>query len=129
MQTAEQQTAPADLPTVGGEAALFYTLTAADVAEALGGFRASEVGVLLGARGLRWAGNSDYQELARHKKTTLTRFWHKDIVLKIRLILDENMPNKHGISDKLALAVFRKWKKRQAENDLLSSIVTTGSSH
>ena len=45
-----------DLPTVSAEAAVIYTCTAGSIGRKLD-FRASEIGTLLGAKGLRWAGN------------------------------------------------------------------------
>lgn len=119
---------PADLPTVSAEAALIYTLTASEIGEELG-FRASQIGLLLSARGLGWAGNSDYQELTRHKKITQTKFWHRDLASRLRHVLDEGSPGKHGITDKGVLAIFRRWKERQAERALLDSLEPTDSPH
>jgi hypothetical protein len=96
---------PTDLPTVLAEAALIYTLTSSEIGEMLG-FRASQIGLLLSARGLGWAGNSDYQELTRHKKAGQTKFWHRDIADRLRRVLDAQAPDQLGISDKGALAIF-----------------------
>ncbi|GJD77411.1 hypothetical protein NBEOAGPD_0615 [Methylobacterium gregans] len=104
-----------DLPTVSAEAAVIYTCTAASIGRQLG-FRASEIGVLLGAKGLRWAGDGAYQELGRDVGPNHTKFWHREVPERLRRVLDENNPARHGITDKSALAVFRKWKARQAPN-------------
>jgi hypothetical protein len=119
---------PADLPTVCAEAALVYTLTSSEIGEKLG-FRASQIGLLLSARGLKWTGNSDYQEVTRHKKSTQTKFWHRDLTDRLRHVLDEGNPSKYGITDKGALAVFRRWKERKAGLALLDSLEPTESPH
>lgn len=112
-----------DLPTVSGEAALFYTLTAKDIGNQLG-FSASQIGTLLSARGLGWAGNGDYQEIGRHKKG-MTKFWHRDLLAKLRLVLDQGQPDAFGIKDKAVLAIFRAWETRKQEQALLDDLSTT----
>lgn len=110
-----------DLPTVSAEAAVIYTCTAASIGRHLG-FRASEIGVLLGAKGLRWAGDGAYQELGRDVGPNHTKFWHREVPGRLRRILDENNAGRYGITDKSVLAVFRKWKARRSGPDLLDGI-------
>ena len=117
-----------DLPTVSAEAALLYTLTAGDIGQELG-FRASQIGLLLSMRGLGWAGDGDYQEIGRHKRQNLTKFWHRDVAAKLRKVLDENAPEKHGIKDKAALAMFRRWDERKASRELLEKLEPTDTPH
>ena len=116
-----------DLPTISGEAALYYTLTAKDIGEQLE-FSASQIGTLLSARGLRWVGNGDYQEIGRHKKG-MTKFWHRDIVTNIREVLDHAQPDAFGIKDKAVLAIFRVWTRRKQEQVLLDELNTTAAPH
>jgi hypothetical protein len=120
--------APPDLPTVSAEAALIYTLTAAEIGEVLD-FRASQIGLLLSTRGLGWAGNSDFQELTRHKRATQQKFWHRDLPDRLRKVLDDGMPENRGISDKGVLAIFRRWHERKAERALLDRLEPTESPH
>jgi uncharacterized protein YicC (UPF0701 family) len=77
-----------DLPTVSAEAAVIYTHTSGEIGQELG-FHASQIGLLLSARGLGWAGRSEFQELARHKKKGQTKFWHQDVPKRLKAILDE----------------------------------------
>lgn len=105
-----------DLPTVAAEAAVIYTLTSGEIGADLGGFTASQIGLLLSPRGLGWAGNSAYQELARHKKPSQTKFWHHEVPARLRQILNDGAPEKWGIVNKAVLAIFRIWKaKREQE--------------
>ncbi len=117
-----------DLPTVSAEAALLYTLTASDIGQELG-FHASQIGLLLSARGLGWAGNGDYQEIGRHKKQNLTKFWHRDVPAKLRKVLDEGSPEKRGVTDKAALAIFRRWDERKFSHKLLEKLESTNTPH
>jgi hypothetical protein len=105
---------PADLPTVRPEAALIYTLTAAEIGAQLG-FRASEIGALLGQRGLKWADNSDFQEITRRKRDSQTRYWVADMPRRLSQILDTNNPSHFAIQEKAVLAIFRKWARRKSE--------------
>lgn len=57
-----------------------------------GGFRASEIGVLLGAKGLRWAGDGAYRELGLDVGPNHTKFWHREVPEWLRRVLDENNP-------------------------------------
>lgn len=98
-----------DLPTVSAEAALVYTLTASQIGEELG-FHASQIGLLLGSKGLRWAGNGDYQEIGRTTKASAPKFWHYEVPRRLRAVLDENRPDKLEIKSKAVLAIFRKWE-------------------
>jgi hypothetical protein len=116
--------APPDLPTVSGEAALFYTYTAKLIGEELG-FRASEIGLLLSARGLKWAGNGDYQEIGRPVSKSMSKFWHKEVPGRLRRVLDEDKADKYGIKHKAVLAIFRKWRERK----LLATMPTSEASH
>ena len=75
-----------DLPTVSAEAALIYTQTAGEIGKILN-FHATQIGLLLGSRGLGWAGNGDYQEPGRHKKDTQTKWWHRDVPARLRIIV------------------------------------------
>jgi hypothetical protein len=102
-----------DLQTVRSVPAGIYTVTAKDVGEELG-FRPSEIGLLLGSRGLRWADNSDYQETIRRKRPTQQRFWVYDMALRLAEILTENQPGRRNITDKAVLAIFRNWQKEKA---------------
>ncbi|MGA0607974.1 hypothetical protein ACO2Q0_18445 [Phenylobacterium sp. VNQ135] len=100
-----------DLPTVSAEAALVYTLTASQIGEELG-FHASQIGLLLGAKGLGWAGNGDYQEIGRTTKASAPKFWHFEVPRRLRAVLDQNQPELFNIKSKPVLAVFRKWAER-----------------
>ncbi|MGD0433575.1 MAG: hypothetical protein ABSA58_21045 [Acetobacteraceae bacterium] len=113
--------APPDLPTVSAEAAVIYTHSAEDIGKELG-FRASEIGVLLGSRGLCWAGNGDYQELGRHKKKSQQKWWHREVPERLRKVLDAGITANAGTKDKSVLAVFRKWKQRKENQDLLEEM-------
>ncbi|MCI9881830.1 MULTISPECIES: hypothetical protein [Methylobacterium] len=111
-----------DLPTVSAESAVVYICTAGSIGRKLD-FRASEIGTLLGAKGLRWAGNGAYQELGREVGPNHTKFWHRDVPARLRRVLDENNPARHGITDRSVLAIFRKWSARRTGGpDLLDSI-------
>ena len=117
-----------DLPTVAAEAALIYTLTSGEIGKELG-FRASEIGTLLGDRGLGWAGNGDYQELGRHKKKTQQKFWHREVTDRLIAVLDGQNPSSYKITDKSVLAVFRKWQKMKADRSLLEKLTTNAPPH
>ncbi|WP_437871021.1 hypothetical protein ACSD7O_17470 [Methylorubrum extorquens] len=106
-----------DLPTVSAEAALVYTHTARTIGDELG-FGATQVGILLGAKGLRWAGNGDFQEMGRPTGPGQSKFWHRDVPARLRAILDENNPGKYGIVNGTCLSVFRRWQARKAEAKL-----------
>lgn len=97
-----------DLPSVSAEAALVYTETSTSIGDALG-FRASQIGQLLGPNGLGWAGNGDYQEVGRKAGPSASKFWHREVPQRLRVVLDENKPEQHGVIGSGALAVFRKW--------------------
>ncbi|MBS7452572.1 hypothetical protein KHP60_09510 [Microvirga sp. 3-52] len=120
--------ASADLPTVSAEAALIYVHTAKQIGEQLG-FHPSQIGSLLGAKGLKWAGNGDYQEIGRTTSPSHPKFWHRDVPGKVRRILDESRPDRYGITDKSVLAIFRKWKERQASAELLEKLEPTPNPH
>ena len=100
-----------DLPTVRGEAALWYIHTAATIGGELG-FHSSQIGLLLGSKGLNWAGNGDYQEIGRPTSVSQSKFWHEDVPGQLRAILNENDPGKYGITSKGLLTMFRKWNAR-----------------
>lgn len=120
--------ASADLPTVSAEAAVIYTYSAEEIGNELG-FRASEIGVLLGPRGLGWAGNGDYQELARHKKQSQQKWWHREVPERLRKVLDSGPPDNLAIRDKSVLAVFRKWVERRANIEMLDRAAPTTAPH
>lgn len=101
-----------DLPTVRGEAALWYTHTASTIGRELG-FHSSQIGLLLGSKGLNWAGNGDYQEIGRATSISQSKFWHEEVPDLLRAILDENDPGKYRITSKVVLTIFRKWKDRR----------------
>lgn len=100
--------APPDLPTVSAESAVIYTLTAKDIGQELD-IHSSQIGLLLSAKGLNWAGIGDYQEINRNQRRTLPKFWHHELPDKLRKILGENLPECHEIKDAAILAIFRKW--------------------
>lgn len=114
-----------DLPTISAEAALIYTQTSKQIGLELG-FHASQIGLLLSAKGLRWAGDGDYQEIGRSTSPSHSKFWHREVPERLRRVLDENRPEKYGITDKSVLAVFRRWKERHAKHELLESLEPTG---
>ena len=120
---------PVDLPTVAAESALFYTHTAGEIGEYLGGLRASQVGLLLSRRGLGWAGNGDHQEISRHKKEGQTKFWHREVPARLKAILDEGLPTKYGITNKAVLTTFRKWQDALGRTNSLAKIPTDGTAH
>jgi hypothetical protein len=108
-----------DLPTVCAEAALYYTLTAADIGERLG-FHSSQIGLLLGPKGIGWAGNGDYQEISRNKRPSASKFWHFEVPDRLIKVLDENDPAKHGVRNKAVLAIFRRWHEKKAQGSFLT---------
>ena len=117
-----------DLPTVSAEAALVYTLTSGDIGEQLG-FHSSQIGLLLSSQGLNWAGNGDYQEIGRHHKKTLPKFWHRDVVSRLRDILDANRPDSHGVKSKAVFAIFRKWSERKMSGLALDGLAPNDMPH
>lgn len=117
-----------DLPTIGGEAALYYTFTAKDIGEKLG-FHASQIGTLLGPRGLKWAGNGDYQEIGRSTRPGVPKFWHREVPERLRKVLSENKPEKYGIISKSALSMFAEWGRRQAAQEMLDALATGDVAH
>ncbi len=98
-----------DLPTVKPDPSLVYPHTAGEIGETLG-FKASEIGLLLGPRGLKWADHPDYQETTRRKRASQQRFWVYDMPQRIVAVLNQNDPAGQGITDKAVLAIFRKWQ-------------------
>lgn len=106
-----------DLPTVGGEAALYYIYTAKQIGNILG-FQASQIGLLLGAKGLGWAGNGDYQEIGRTVSASQSKFWHREVPDRLSKVLHENNPAKHGIKNKSVLSIFRKWQEQLQQAEL-----------
>jgi hypothetical protein len=120
--------APPDLPTVSADAAVIYTHSAEDIGKELG-FQASEIGMLLGARGLCWAGNGDYQELGRHKKKSQQKWWHREVPERLRKVLDAGATTNAKITDKSVLAMFRKWRARKESQELLENMETTTTPH
>lgn len=117
-----------DLPTVSAEAALIYTQTAGEIGKILN-FHATQIGLFLGSRGLGWAGNGDYQEPGRHKKDTQTKWWHHDVPVRLRKILDQGCPERIGISDKAVLAIFREWQARKEDERLLTESMANVKPH
>jgi hypothetical protein len=117
-----------DLPTVSGEAALIYIYTAGQIGEQLG-FHCSQIGLLLSARGLGWVGNGDYQEIGRTTSQSQSKFWHMEVPDRLRKILDEGNPTKYGITTKAVLTMFRKWKERSINHELLDALPTTEAPH
>ncbi len=109
-----------DLPTVSAEAALVYTLTASQIGEQLG-FHPTQIGLLLGAKGVRWVGNGDYQEIGRTTKATASKYWHFEVPTRLAKILDDGDPEKFSITSKSVLAIYRRWKERKAP--LLSQVL------
>ena len=99
-----------DLPTVSADAALVYTLTSAKIGVILG-FTATEIGALLGPKGLGWADNGDYQEVGRWQKGH-TKYWHADVPGKLRKILTEHEPGDLGVTNRVAISMFARWKQR-----------------
>ena len=98
-----------DLPTVCAESALLYTETSTTIGNFLG-FHASQIGLLLGPQGLNWAGNGDFQEIGRSTNKGITKFWHRDVPGQLQRVLNENNPQKYGITKKSVLSIFKKWK-------------------
>lgn len=107
-----------DLLRAKADFALEYPYTAAEIGEALK-LNGSQVGLLLGDKGLKWAGNPDYQEMARYK-VGRQRFWHKDIVVKLRDILWSREPDELGIVRKEIRAIFAAYKTRERQGTLPS---------
>ena len=100
-----------DLPTVGPvETSLIYTLTSKQIGAALG-FHASEIGQLLGPRGLRWAGDGAYQEVGRWQHGHM-RYWHHEVPSRLAAILTEKTPAGLGITNKAVISIFVRWKAR-----------------
>lgn len=101
-----------DLPTVSAEAALLYTETSKSIGAALG-FHASQIGQLLGPAGLGWVGKSEFQELGRKCSQNQTKFWHREVPSRLRVILDANQPHELGVTSPGALSIFRRWQLRK----------------
>lgn len=110
-----------DLPTVSAEAALFYTYTAKQIGSELG-FHSSQIGMLLGPRGLKWAGNGDYQEIGRSTSPGHSKFWHKDVPSHLRRIFDEGKPEKYGITHGAVLSMFRKWSHKKTAEKMFAEM-------
>ncbi len=91
-----------DLPTVSAEAALFYIYTAGQIGGQLG-FHCSQIGLLLGPKGLKWAGEGTYQEIGRTTNPSHSKFWHKEVPERLRRILNEGDPEKYEIKTKAVL--------------------------
>jgi hypothetical protein len=117
-----------DLPTVSAESALFYIYTAKQIGEQLG-LHSSQVGSLLGPRGLRWAGNGDHQEIGRTTNPNHSKFWHREVPARLIRVLNENKPERFGITNKAVLTIFRKWKERQESTELLHQLEPTSNPH
>ncbi|MFC3125089.1 hypothetical protein ACFOD4_08460 [Pseudoroseomonas globiformis] len=100
-----------DLPTVGAvDAALLYTMTSAKIGVALD-FNATEIGHLLGPKGLKWSGDSTYQEVGRWEAGHM-KYWHHDVPERLKRILTDKTPEELGITSKVAISMFARWKAR-----------------
>ncbi|CAN5271844.1 hypothetical protein BH10PSE8_BH10PSE8_01400 [soil metagenome] len=110
-----------DLPTVSGEAAFYYTFTATKIGDELG-FHSSQIGALLGPRGLNWAGNGDYQEIGRDEGAGAKKYWHREVPKRLQEILDEGTPEKYGIVNTSIQAIFKRWTARKNAQQLLSEL-------
>jgi len=106
----------ADLPTIQADVAVLYPYTSGDIGERLG-FNASQVGMLLGAQGLRWVGKGEYEETTRWKKGR-QRFWHKDLPDRLADILLNREPDEFGITNKAIQIMFTRYRQQRvsAEN-------------
>ena len=102
----------ADLPTIQADVAVLYPYTSGDIGERLG-FRASQVGMLLGAQGLGWGGRGEYEEMTRWKKGR-QRYWHKDLPDKLADILLNREPDEFGITSKAIRTMFVRYRERRA---------------
>jgi hypothetical protein len=105
-----------DLLRAKADYALEYPYSAAEIGEQLG-LKAAQVGLLLGDKSLKWAGNPDYQEMTRWTPTR-TRFWHKDIVGKLRDVLWSREPEELGIANKGVRSIFAAYKLRERQGTL-----------
>ena len=117
-----------DLPTVSAEAALIYTLTAAQIGAELG-FHSSQIGLLLSPKGLGWAGNGDYQEIGRTINPSHSKFWRREVPARLCVVLDEGRPEKLNIKAKAVLTIFRKWGERRFNCELLAMLESTTPTH
>ena len=100
-----------DLLRAEADVALYYPHSGTDIGRQLG-FTASQIGLLLGAQGLRWADDGDYQELTRWKEGR-TRFWHRDVPMRLHHILAEQEPQEFGITMKSICSMFVVYKTRK----------------
>ncbi len=101
----------ADLPTMEVDAAIIYKYTADEIGTELG-LTGSQVGTLLGPRGLAWAGNPAYQEVDRYKKGR-QKFWHYSVPEKLRNVLSAPSGDQIANTDPRIRAIVRKWRKSQ----------------
>ena len=101
-----------ELPKVQADVALLYPLTSGDIGTRLG-FSPQEIGQLLGAKGLSWVGNGDFEELSRWKPGR-TRYWHRDVPEKLKVILSNRTPADFGIVNPVVQSIFRRFKERQS---------------
>lgn len=102
----------ADLPKIQADQAIFYPYTSEDIGSVLG-FSATEIGQLLGQMGLRWAGNGEYQEMSRWK-IGRTRFWHRDVPERLKIILSEKTADELGIQNSVVRSMFERYQARMA---------------
>ncbi len=102
-----------DLLTAKADPALTYPHASTEIGAMLE-MAAPRVGRLLGPDGLKWADNSDYQETTRYKPGRM-RFWHKDIVPKLKDILLNREPDEFGITKKDVRAIFANYKTQQRQ--------------
>ncbi len=100
--------ADANLAMVKADVANLYPFTSKKIGDLLG-FGATQIGQLLGPGGLRWAGNSDYQEMTRWEKGHM-RHWHTEVPDRLRAILTDDAPEKHDIQNATVIQMFKRWK-------------------
>lgn len=100
----------ADLPTIEADAAILYPYTSGEIGAVLG-FGATQIGLLLGAQGLKWAGDSAYQEIGRWKDGR-QRYWHKDLPERLTRMLLEHEPDEFGIANKSIRSMFVQFRAR-----------------
>ena len=100
-----------DLLRTEADVALHYPHSAGEIGRQLGGFTASQIGTLLGKSGLKWGGNPNHEEMTRWKEGR-TRFWHRDVPVKLADILTNGDPDDLGIQSKAARSMFATYRDR-----------------
>ncbi|HEY1506573.1 MAG TPA: hypothetical protein VGF92_19880 [Stellaceae bacterium] len=106
-----------DLPRVEADSALQYPYTAEEIGDLLG-LSHHEVGILLGEKGLNWAGNADYQEMSRYKPGR-QKFWHESVPQQLKEFLVNPPRDKMENANVRIMAIVRKYRRAKGLADIV----------